>query len=177
MLHLLYKEDSMTKTLIKNEIPQVGNNAPNFEVVDQNGYKISLKDFKGKTVVLYFYPKDNTPGCTKEACSLRDRHSTFKKKNVEIIGVSKDSQKSHQNFIEKLDLPFTLISDTDKKLHLAYSVWQEKIIYGRKTYVATRTTFIIGSDGKIEYIFDKVDCENHAEEILEKLEELESEVN
>ena len=162
----------MPKTLTKNEMLQAGINAPDFEAFDQNGHKISLKQFKGKTIILFFYPKDNTPGCTKEACSLRDRFTTFKKKNIEIIGVSKDSQRSHQNFTEKLDLPFTLISDLDKKVHLAYGVWQEKILYGRKTYAAARTTFIIGPNGKIEYLFDKVDCENHAEEVLDKLEEL-----
>lgn len=162
----------MPKTLIKSEILKVGDIAPDFEAFDQDGHKISLKQFKGKNVVLYFYPKDNTPGCTKEACSLRDRHSSFKKKNMVVIGVSKDGQKSHQNFIEKYDLPFTLISDTDKKVQAAYGVWQEKIIYGRKSTDTVRTTFIIGPDQKIVYVFDKVNCENHAEEVLEKLEEL-----
>lgn len=161
----------MPKTLTKNEMPQVGEKAPDFNAIDQDGKKISLKQFKGKTVVLYFYPKDNTPGCTKEACSLRDRNTTFKKKDVVILGVSKDSEKSHQSFIEKYDLPFTLLADIDKKIQMVYGVWQEKNMYGKKVMGTVRTTFIIGPDQKIAYVFNKVDCPNHAEEILEKLEE------
>lgn len=162
----------MPKVVKKSEKPQVGEKAPEFDSLDQDGKKISLKEFKGKTVVLYFYPKDNTPGCTKESCSLRDRYSTFKKKGVVVLGVSKDSQKSHQGFIEKYDLPFTLISDTDKEVQCAYGVWQEKNMYGKKVMGTVRTTFIIGPDQKIAYVFNKVDCENHSEEVLEKLEEL-----
>ena len=162
----------MPKTLTKNSIPQIGDKAPDFETFDQDGKKISLKQFKGKPVVFYFYPKDNTPGCTKEACSLRDRHTSFKKKNVVVLGVSKDSQKSHQSFIEKFDLPFTIISDVDKKVQGKYGVWQEKTLYGRKFMGTVRTTFIIAPDQTIAYVFNKVDCENHAEEILEKLEGL-----
>lgn len=162
----------MTKTLTKNVILEVGEKAPDFEALDEHGKKVSLKQFKGKTIILYFYPKDNTPGCTKEACSLRDRYISFKKKNIIILGVSKDSQKSHQSFIEKHDLSITLISDTDKKVQQAYGVWQEKTMYGKKTMGTVRTTYIISPEQKIAYVFDKVDCENHAEEILEKLEEL-----
>lgn len=162
----------MSKTLVKNEMPETGDYAPDFEAFDEHGKKISLKQFKDKIIVLYFYPKDNTPGCTKEACSLRDRFLTFKKKNIIILGVSKDSQKSHLGFIEKHDLPFTLISDTDKKVQIAYGVWQEKVLYGQKSMSTVRTTFIIGLDQKIVYVFDRIDCENHAEEILDKLEEL-----
>ena len=162
----------MPKTLAKKDMPEVGEKASDFEALDQDGKKISLKQFKGKTIVLYFYPKDNTPGCTKEACSLRDRFSSFKKKNIIVLGVSKDSQNSHQGFIEKYDLPFTLISDTDKKVQEAYGVWQEKNMYGKKVMGTVRTTFIIGPEQKISYVFNKVDCENHAEEVLEKLEEL-----
>lgn len=162
----------MTKTLTKNVILEVGEKAPDFEALDEHGKKVSLKQFKGKPIILYFYPKDNTPGCTKEACSLRDRYISFKKKNIIILGVSKDSQKSHQSFIEKHDLPITLISDTDKKVQQAYGVWQEKTMYGKKTMGTVRTTYIISPEQKIAYVFDKVDCENHAEEILEKLEEL-----
>ena len=164
----------MPKTITKTDMPQIGEKAPDFDSFDQSGNKISLKQFKGKIVVLYFYPKDNTPGCTKEACSLRDRNTTFKKKNVVVLGVSKDSQKSHQGFIEKHDLPFTLISDTDKKLQMSYGVWQEKNMYGKKVMGTVRTTFIIGPDQKIAFVFNKVDCENHAGEVLEKLEELAS---
>ena len=163
----------MSKTLTKNQMPEIGDKAPDFQALDQDGKDISLKQFKGKTIVLYFYPKDNTPGCTKESCSLRDRHSTFKKKNVVILGVSKDSQKSHHGFIEKYDLPFTLISDIDKEVQMSYGVWQEKNMYGRKVMGTVRTTFIIGPDQTIVYVFKKVDCENHATEVLEKLEELE----
>ena len=162
----------MSKTMTKNKMPEVGEKAPDFESLDESGKKITLKQFKDKTVVLYFYPKDSTPGCTKEACSLRDRHSTFKKKNVVILGVSKDSEKSHQGFIEKYDLPFTLISDTDKKVQMAYGVWQEKSLYGRKYMGTVRTTFIISPEQKIAFVFNKIDCPNHAEEILDKLEEL-----
>lgn len=167
----------MPKTHTANQMPQTGDKAPDFDCPDQDGKKISLKQFNGKTVILYFYPKDNTPGCTKQACSLRDRFSTFKKKNVVIIGISKDSQKSHQSFIEKNDLPFILLSDSDKKVQEAYGVWQEKILYGRRFMSTIRTTFILGPDQKISYVFDKIDCENHAGEILEKLEELESITN
>ncbi|OGI20195.1 MAG: hypothetical protein A3B68_01040 [Candidatus Melainabacteria bacterium RIFCSPHIGHO2_02_FULL_34_12] len=153
-------------------MPEIGEKAPDFEALDQDGKKVSLKQFKGKIVVLYFYPKDSTPGCTKEACSLKNRYSTFKKKNIVILGVSKDSQKAHHNFIEKYDLPFTLISDTDKKVQESYGVWQEKVMYGRKAMGTVRTTFIIGTEQKIAYTFNKIDCENHSEEVLEKLEEL-----
>ncbi len=162
----------MSKTLTKNEMPKVGDKAPDFEALDQDGRKTTLKQFKGKMVVLYFYPKDNTPGCTKEACSLRDRYPRFKKKNIVILGVSKDSQKAHLGFIEKYDLPFLLISDTDKNVQELYGVWQEKNMYGKKVMGTVRTTFIIGQDQKIVHVFNKVDCENHAEEVLEKLEEL-----
>ena len=162
----------MPGTKTKNGILQVGDKAPDFETFDQSGNKISLKQFKGKTIVLYFYPKDKTPGCTKEACSLRDRYSTFKKKNIIVFGVSKDSQKAHQGFITKYDLPFTLLSDTDKKVQMAFGVWQEKNMYGKKVMGTVRTTFIIGPDQKITYVFHKIDCENHAHEVLEKLEEL-----
>lgn len=162
----------MPKTLTKKEMLVVGDKAPDFEALDQDGKKITLKQFKGKNIVLYFYPKDNTPGCTKEACSLRDRYSSFKKKNTVILGVSKDSQKSHTGFIEKYDLPFLLISDADKKVQELYGVWQEKNMYGKKVMGTVRTTFVIRADQKISYVFNKVDCENHAEEVLEKLEEL-----
>ncbi len=162
----------MPKTLTKNEMPKVGDKAPDFEALDQDGRKTTLKQFKGKMIVLYFYPRDNTPGCTKEACSLRDRYTRFKKKNIVILGISKDSQKAHLGFIEKYDLPFLLISDTDKKVQELYNVWQEKNMYGKKVMGTVRTTFIIGQDQKIVHVFNKVDCENHAEEVLEKLEEL-----
>ena len=162
----------MPKTLLKNTLPQIGSEAPNFEAFDHYGKKITLKEYKDKIVVLYFYLKDNSPDCTKQACSLRDRFSTFKKKGIIILGVSKDSQKSHQDFIEKLDLPFTLISDIDKKLFKAYGALEEKIQYSQKFTNINKTTFVIDPNQKIVHIFNKVDCENHAEEILEKLEEL-----
>ena len=162
----------MVKTITKSEMPQIGEKAPDFTALDQDGNKVTLKQFKGKAVVLYFYPKDNTPGCTKEACSLRDRHTTFKKKNVVILGVSKDSQKSHHGFIEKYELPFTLISDIDKKVQSSYGVWQEKTLYGKKFMGTVRTTFIISPEQKISHVFNKIDCENHSEEVLDRLEEL-----
>lgn len=162
----------MPKTLTKSTTLEVGDKAPDFEAQDQYGNKITLGQFKGKVLILYFYPKDNTPGCTKEACSLRDRYSSFKKKNVVVLGISKDSSNSHLKFIEKYELPFNLIPDINKSIHRAYGVWVEKTMYGRTTMGTQRTTFIIGPNQKIKHIFTRVDCENHAEEILDKLEEL-----
>ena len=162
----------MTSALTKPKTLQANQTAPDFEEFDHEGKKISLSQFKGKTIVLFFYPKDDTPGCTKEACSLRDRYASFKKKRVVIIGVSKDSPNSHKKFIEKYDLPFILVSDGNKKILSKYGVFQEKIMYGKKVMGTVRTTFIITPEQKIAYIFNKIDCEHHAEEVLDKLEEL-----
>lgn len=143
-----------------------GDKAPDFTAKDQNGDTVRLKDHKGKRVVLWFYPKDDTPGCTKEACSLRDSSSKFVKKDIEVIGVSVDNEKSHQKFISKFDLPYTLIADTDKDVVEKYGVWGEKSMYGKKYMGTNRKTFLIDEKGKIVKIFDKVDVENHADEVL-----------
>ena len=145
----------------------VGKKAPAFTGVDQNGNSISLKDFKGKKVVLYFYPKDDTPGCTAQACNLRDNHSELLKKGFAVIGVSVDSVKKHKKFEEKYELPFSLIADEDKKIVEAYGVWGEKKFMGKTYMGTTRTTFLIDEDGKIKYIIERPDTKNHAAEVLE----------
>lgn len=143
-----------------------GNKAPAFNLESTSGEKIALKDFEGKTVVLYFYPKDNTPGCTKEACNFRDDFAKYKRKGAVILGISPDSAKSHQNFTEKFSLPFPLLVDTDHKIAEKYGVWVEKKNYG-KTYMGIqRATFVIGPDGKIMKIFGKVKVDGHSEEVL-----------
>ncbi|CCH03013.1 Peroxiredoxin [Fibrella aestuarina BUZ 2] len=145
----------------------VGDPAPNFTTHDQHGNPLQLSDFKGKKVVLYFYPKDDTSGCTAQACSLRDNYTELKQAGYEVIGVSVDSEASHQKFIKKYDLPFTLAADTDKAVVEAYGVWAEKSMYGR-TYMGTvRKTFIIDENGIIINIIEKVDTKNHAKQILE----------
>lgn len=145
----------------------IGDKAPAFSGIDQNEKKFSLKDLKGKKVILYFYPKDDTPGCTAESCNLRDNWNQLKNKGFEIVGVSADDAKSHKKFADKYDLNFTLIADTDKKVIEAYGVWGEKSMYGKKYMGIIRTTFVINEKGKIEKIFDKVDTKNHSEQILE----------
>ena len=143
-----------------------GNKAPDFTANDQNGNKVKLSDLRGQKVVLYFYPKDDTPGCTKQACSLRDSYDVFTEKGIKVLGVSIDDEKSHQKFISKYSLPFDLIADTDKKIVEKYGVWGEKSMYG-KTYMGTlRKTFLIDEDGKIVKIFDKVKVSEHADEVL-----------
>ncbi|HBX53512.1 MAG: peroxiredoxin [Bacteroidetes bacterium RIFOXYB2_FULL_35_7] len=145
---------------------QIGDKAPDFKGIDQNGSVLSFSDFKGKKLVLFFYPKDNTPGCTEEACNLRDNYSGFQQKGYEVVGISKDSDKSHMNFISKYNLPFNLISDTEKKIINDYGVWGEKIMYGKKIEGLHRTTFIISEKGIIENIITKVDTKNHAVQIF-----------
>ena len=140
--------------------------APEFTGIDQNGKPISLKDFLGKKVVLYFYPKDNTPGCTAQACDLRDNYQLLLKKGYQVIGVSSDSAASHQKFITKFGLPFPLIADEDKSIHEKYGVWVEKSMYGRKYMGTARTTFIIDEDGKIEDIIEKVKTSAHTKQII-----------
>ena len=142
-----------------------GDKAPDFSSKDQNGKDISLSDFAGKRVVLYFYPKDDTPGCTKEACSFRDADDIFREKGITVLGVSTDSEKSHQKFISKYQLPFDLLADVDKKIVEDYGVWGEKSMYGRKYMGTFRKTFLI-DDGKIVKIFEKVDVAKHADEVL-----------
>ncbi len=146
-----------------------GNKAPAFKLKNQDGKIISLSDFKGKKVVLYFYPKDDTSGCTKEACSFRDGLPKFGKLNAEILGVSADSVESHKKFAEKYDLPFTLLSDESKKMIQKYGVWKEKSMYGRKYMGIERTTIIIDESGKIKKIFPKVKVSDHDKEVLEAL--------
>lgn len=145
---------------------EIGNLAPQFESKDQNGNVIRLSDFKGKKVVLYFYPKDNTPGCTAQACDLRDNYQALQKAGYIVLGVSTDSQKSHQKFIEKQELPFSLLADEDKSVHEAFGTWVEKSMYGRKYMGTARTTFIIDEEGKIEEIIDKVNTKEHTNQIL-----------
>jgi peroxiredoxin Q/BCP len=147
----------------------IGNKAPAFTLKTDTGETVSLKDFKGKKVVLYFYPKDDTPGCTRESCDFRDNMKTFEKKNAVILGVSADGVASHQKFKEKYGLPFTLLADEEKKVVEAYGVWQEKSNYGRTYMGIVRTTFIIDEQGKISHIFPKVKVDGHIQEVLEKL--------
>ncbi|MFO7864781.1 MAG: thioredoxin-dependent thiol peroxidase [Salinivirgaceae bacterium] len=147
----------------------VGDKAPEFEALNQSNEPISLTNFRGKKVILYFYPKDNTPGCTAEACNLNDNYADLTEKGFEVIGVSPDSIESHQKFIAKYNLSFNLIADPDKEVINKYGVWGEKNMYGKKSMGLLRTTFIIDEDGKIEHIFKKVKTKDHTNQILEKL--------
>ena len=150
---------------------ETGKKAPDFTLADYTGKQHKLSDYKGKPVVLYFYPKDDTPGCTKEACSFRDSYSDFKRAGVEVIGISVDDEKSHEKFINKYNLPFTLLSDPDKKVVEKYGVWVEKSMYGKKYLGTARTTFLLDETGKVIRVFEKVKPENHAQEILQILSE------
>jgi thioredoxin-dependent peroxiredoxin len=149
--------------------PKVGQKAPDFTVVTDAGTKVKLSDFKGKKVVLYFYPKDDTPGCTKEACAFRDGIDEIKAKGAVVIGVSTDSVESHKKFKSKFDLNFPLLADTDKKIVEAYGTWKEKSMYGKKYMGIERTTFVIDEQGKITHIFPKVKVDQHYDEVLEAL--------
>ena len=146
-----------------------GDLAPAIEAVDQNGDRISLEEYRGKKVVLYFYPKDNTPGCTAESCDLRDNYSRFREQDIEIIGVSADSEKSHQKFISKYELPFRLISDVDKKVLQDYGAWGEKKLYGKTFLGIQRKTYIINEDGIVEKIIEKVKTKEHSQQIFTEL--------
>ena len=146
-----------------------GDPAPAFNAVDQDGKAISLQDFKGKKVVLYFYPKDDTPGCTAEACDLRDNYGEFREKGFEIIGVSADNEASHKKFISKYNLPFRLISDVDKKVLKDYNAWGEKKMYGRSYEGVLRKTFIINEKGFIEKIIENVKTKEHSRQIFQEL--------
>ena len=148
-----------------------GAKAPDFVLAAHDGKKYSLKDFRGKKVVLYFYPKDDTSGCTKEACSFRDNLSAIKKKGAVVIGVSADAPGSHEKFTEKYDLNFPLLSDENKTILIKYGVWQEKSMYGRKYMGVVRTTYIIDEKGKISHVFPKVKVDGHTDEILTSLAE------
>jgi peroxiredoxin Q/BCP len=146
-----------------------GDVAPDFSATANGGGKISLADFKGKKVILYFYPRDDTPGCTKEACGLRDYFAEFKNRGAVVLGVSTDSAQSHEKFVEKFKLPFPLLADEDKKIVEAYGVWGDKSFLGRVYQGTRRVTFLIGDDGRIKKIWPKVKPEQHAVEILAAL--------
>lgn len=146
-----------------------GDLAPAFTAATSGGGKISLADYQGKNVILYFYPKDDTPGCTKEACGFRDGFANFQKKGAVVLGISPDSVKSHDIFVEKFKLPFTLVSDEDKKIVEAYGVWGEKTFMGRKYMGTYRVTFLIGPDGRIKKIWPQVKPEEHPAEVLAQL--------
>ena len=148
---------------------EVGDKAPAFRAKDQEGETVSLSDFKGKKLVLYFYPKDDTPGCTKEACSFRDGWSKFKKRGIAILGVSTDDEKSHRKFADKFSLPFPLLADPEKKIVTDYGVWGEKSMYGRKYMGTHRVTYVIDEKGKIAAVWPKVKPDGHADEILEAI--------
>lgn len=149
---------------------KVGQQAPAFTVADQDGNTITLNQFTGKTVVLYFYPKDDTPGCTAEACDFRDNYQGLLAKDIVVLGVSVDDETSHQKFVSKHSLPFTLLADTDKKVVSDYGVWGEKNMYGKKYMGTNRTTFIIDGKGTIIHIIKKVDTKNPTAQVLELLE-------
>src|SRR4026209_1030737 len=148
-------------------MPKEGTTAPAFKTTDQTSEPVSLKDLRGQKVVLYFYPKDDTPGCTKEACSFRDAYSKFKKQKITVLGVSPDKETPHKKFETKYQLPFTLLADTDHSIAEAYGVWGEKKFMGRTYMGVHRTTFLIDEKGKIKKVFEKVKPEDHASEVLE----------
>lgn len=160
------KKLKVTQNVSKVNKLKVGDKAPDFSLNNQDGKTFSLKDYKGKKVVLYFYPKDDTPGCTAESCNLRDNYSSLKKKGYEVIGVSVDNEKSHKKFANKFNLPFNLLADTEKDMVEKYGVWGEKMLFGRKYMGIIRTTFIIDENGKIEKIINDVETENHTKQVL-----------
>ena len=147
----------------------INDKAPEFTLPDQNGEDVSLKDFRGRNVVLYFYPRADTPGCTIEACEFRDSYKKLQKTGAVLLGISPDTPKAQKKFEEKFSLPFTLLGDAEKKVANAYGVMKEKNMYGRKVMGVARTTFLIGPDGKIKHIFRNVKAEGHAEEVLAQL--------
>ena len=146
---------------------KIGDRMPDFEVMDQDGNKVSSKDLIGKKTIIYFYPKDNTSGCTAEACNLRDNHEALIARGYNVVGVSKDSAKSHKNFKEKYDLPFTLLSDTSTQMLQAFGAWGEKKMYGKTVMGTIRKTFIFDEGGILTEIIEKVDTKNHAAQILD----------
>jgi peroxiredoxin Q/BCP len=143
-----------------------GDKAPNFKAINEKGELVSLSDFKGKKLVLYFYPKDDTPGCTAEACDLRDNYQSFLAKGYEVLGVSPDGVTKHQKFIKKHELPFSLLADEDNAVAIAYGTWGEKSMYGKKYMGILRTTFVINEKGKIEKVIEKVDTKNHTAQLI-----------
>ncbi|HEY6931226.1 MAG TPA: thioredoxin-dependent thiol peroxidase [Thermoanaerobaculia bacterium] len=148
---------------------EVGDRAPSFQTVDQDGETVALKDFRGKKVVLYFYPKDDTPGCTQEACAFRDDFAAFRRRGAEILGVSVDDSKSHGKFAAKFDLPFRLLADPDKRVVAAYGVWGEKSLYGRRYMGTHRVTYLIDEKGKVAAVWPKVKPKGHAREVLQEI--------
>ncbi len=148
---------------------KVGDKAPDFSGINQDGKKIGLSDFSGKKLILYFYPKDNTPGCTAEACNLNDNYNSWLDKGFEVVGVSPDNVESHRKFREKYKLKFDLIADTDKEILQAYNAWGEKSMYGKKYMGVIRTTYVINEKGIIQEIFEKVETKDHTEQILKKI--------
>ena len=149
---------------------EVGNNAPSFTLMGDDGKEYSLDDYRGKKVLLYFYPKDNTPGCTKEACSLRDWNDEIIKRGVTVMGVSKDTIQSHNKFREKYNLNFILLSDPEKSVHMAYDAWGEKKLYGKVSLGTIRKTFLIDESGNIEKIWNKVAVATHGEDVVKYLD-------
>ncbi|MGI9192316.1 MAG: thioredoxin-dependent thiol peroxidase [Chitinophagaceae bacterium] len=145
---------------------KAGDKAPNFSLKNQDGKKVALKDFKGQKFVLFFYPKDMTSTCTVEACNLRDNYSALQQQGIAVVGISPDDETSHQKFIGKHELPYTLLADTEQTMLNAYGVWGEKSMYGRKYMGVHRTTFLINEDGKIHDVIVKVEAKNHAAQIL-----------
>lgn len=148
---------------------KIGDKAPEFKGLDEKGNRLQLEDFTGSKLILYFYPKDNTPGCNSEACNLRDNYQMWLNKGYKVVGVSPDSQASHQKFIAKFDLPFPLISDTEKNIIMAYGAWGAKKLYGREYDGLLRSTFVISENGIIEEIFMKVKTKDHTNQILETI--------
>lgn len=146
---------------------KIGDKAPDFQVANENGGISKLSDYQGRKLVLFFYPKDNTPTCTVEACNLRDNYQLLKDQGYEVLGISSDSGKSHLNFIGKHQLPYSLLADTDKKMHHAYGTWVEKSMYGRKYMGTARTTFVINEKGIITDIIEKVNAKEHSVQIIE----------
>jgi len=145
---------------------EVNDKAPDFSTTDENGKEVALKDFRGKTVVLYFYPKADTPGCTKEACGFRDAYKKIEKTGVALVGISADTSAAQKKFQDKYKLPFMLLADAEKKIANLFGVVKEKNMYGKKVKGVARTTFVIGPEGKIEHVFNNVKAEGHAEEVL-----------
>ena len=148
-----------------------GGQAPDFAVRDTDGNEVHLADFRGRKVVLYFYPKDDTPGCTKQACSIRDSYSEFEERGIKVLGVSLDDQASHRKFADKYELPFTLLSDTDHSVADAYGVYGEKEFMGKKYMGVDRKTFLIDEQGRVKKVIDKVNVEEHADEVLEAFDD------
>jgi thioredoxin-dependent peroxiredoxin len=151
---------------------EVGQLAPDFTLPDQNGREVTLSQFRGTPVVLYFYPRDDTPGCTVEACAFRDARENYAQAGAKVIGVSPDSVKSHARFVEKHQLPFTLVADTEKRVCESYGVWQEKSLYGKKSMGVVRSTFVIDGEGVVRHVFGKVKVAGHSDAVLKAIDAL-----